>query len=350
MRRGSITAASTSPAARAASATTRSSTSSATPRRRRRPTASCAPRTDRSSTTSSATRPSRRCSWPGSATPPGCSAPAAPSTSGAATRTSPTTHRRSRPPGSTSARRSSGTRSTRSSRARTSWVPTSGPSMAGRRAPPTASSDRRTCTDLWHVKKVSPNTMVHLTEKPVELARRAIEYSLAAGRGRARPLRGLGLDARRLRADRPSGVPHGDRPAVCRCRGRQRSKRSPGRRPSGCRRRPRRWRDGRQRPPARALRPGLPRRLARHPHHPSPAPQAPTAAQRRVRPRLRPRPHRRCEWPEYPEWWPDFAQAPRVTRTEPRQTPARVRAPPTLPGAAEDADRVSGPTPATAAA
>jgi hypothetical protein len=29
--------------------------------------------------------------------------------------------------------------------------------------------------DLWHVKRVSPNKMIHLTEKPVELARRAIE-------------------------------------------------------------------------------------------------------------------------------------------------------------------------------
>jgi len=31
--------------------------------------------------------------------------------------------------------------------------------------------------DVWTVKKVNPNKMVHLTEKPVELARRAIEYS-----------------------------------------------------------------------------------------------------------------------------------------------------------------------------
>jgi len=36
-------------------------------------------------------------------------------------------------------------------------------------------------TDLWQVKKVSPQSMVHLTEKPVELARRAIEYSTHAG-------------------------------------------------------------------------------------------------------------------------------------------------------------------------
>ena len=32
-------------------------------------------------------------------------------------------------------------------------------------------------TDVWAVKKVSPQGMLHLTEKPVELAARAIEYS-----------------------------------------------------------------------------------------------------------------------------------------------------------------------------
>ncbi|MCA9557116.1 MAG: site-specific DNA-methyltransferase, partial [Myxococcales bacterium] len=31
--------------------------------------------------------------------------------------------------------------------------------------------------DTWSVKKVNPQSMVHLTEKPVELAARAIEYS-----------------------------------------------------------------------------------------------------------------------------------------------------------------------------
>jgi len=36
-------------------------------------------------------------------------------------------------------------------------------------------------TDLWHVKKVNPQSMVHLTEKPVELAARAIEYSSRPG-------------------------------------------------------------------------------------------------------------------------------------------------------------------------
>jgi DNA modification methylase len=32
-------------------------------------------------------------------------------------------------------------------------------------------------TDLWHVKKVNPQSMIHLTEKPVELAMRAIQNS-----------------------------------------------------------------------------------------------------------------------------------------------------------------------------
>ncbi len=32
-------------------------------------------------------------------------------------------------------------------------------------------------TDLWQVKKVNPQSMIHLTEKPVELAVRAMQYS-----------------------------------------------------------------------------------------------------------------------------------------------------------------------------
>lgn len=35
--------------------------------------------------------------------------------------------------------------------------------------------------DLWHVKKVNPQSMVHLTEKPVELAVRAMQFSSRAG-------------------------------------------------------------------------------------------------------------------------------------------------------------------------
>jgi DNA modification methylase len=36
-------------------------------------------------------------------------------------------------------------------------------------------------TDVWEVKKVNPQGMVHLTEKPVELAGRALEYSSRPG-------------------------------------------------------------------------------------------------------------------------------------------------------------------------
>ena len=35
--------------------------------------------------------------------------------------------------------------------------------------------------DLWQVKKINPQSMVHLTEKPVELAARAIQYSSRPG-------------------------------------------------------------------------------------------------------------------------------------------------------------------------
>jgi DNA modification methylase len=36
-------------------------------------------------------------------------------------------------------------------------------------------------TDVWSVKKVNPQSMVHLTEKPVELAVRAMQYSSRPG-------------------------------------------------------------------------------------------------------------------------------------------------------------------------
>jgi DNA modification methylase len=35
--------------------------------------------------------------------------------------------------------------------------------------------------DLWDVKKINPNKMIHLTEKPVELAVRAMQYSSRSG-------------------------------------------------------------------------------------------------------------------------------------------------------------------------
>lgn len=37
------------------------------------------------------------------------------------------------------------------------------------------------CTDVWRVRKVNPQSMVHLTEKPVELAARAMRYSSLPG-------------------------------------------------------------------------------------------------------------------------------------------------------------------------
>src|SRR5579872_2238314 len=36
-------------------------------------------------------------------------------------------------------------------------------------------------TDVWSIKKVNPQSMCHLTEKPVELAQRALEYSSKRG-------------------------------------------------------------------------------------------------------------------------------------------------------------------------
>src|SRR5262249_54568352 len=36
-------------------------------------------------------------------------------------------------------------------------------------------------TDVWSIKKVNPQSMVHLTEKPVELAARALQYSSRPG-------------------------------------------------------------------------------------------------------------------------------------------------------------------------
>ena len=36
-------------------------------------------------------------------------------------------------------------------------------------------------TDLWAIKKVNPQSMIHLTEKPVELASRALQYSSKPG-------------------------------------------------------------------------------------------------------------------------------------------------------------------------
>jgi DNA modification methylase len=39
----------------------------------------------------------------------------------------------------------------------------------------------KNATDVWPVKKVNPQSMIHLTEKPVELATRALQYSTRRG-------------------------------------------------------------------------------------------------------------------------------------------------------------------------
>ena len=55
-----------------------------------------------------------------------------------------------------------------------------GASTGGGKAPATSSSAPTTCRTV-DVKKVSPQKMVHLTEKPVELAARAMQYSSRPG-------------------------------------------------------------------------------------------------------------------------------------------------------------------------
>src|SRR5262249_36144125 len=47
-------------------------------------------------------------------------------------------------------------------------------------------------TDLWHVKKINPNQMVHLTEKPTELGVRAIQYASRPGENVLDPFWGSG--------------------------------------------------------------------------------------------------------------------------------------------------------------
>jgi hypothetical protein len=113
----------------------------------------------------------------GSATPLACSGPVVASTSGAASWTGPTTRQRSKGAG----------------------LYFSGALIRVKEHPVLTRTDSMTnhelafygwregaahrffgppnVPDVWPVKKVSPNRMVHLTEKPVELARRAIGYS-----------------------------------------------------------------------------------------------------------------------------------------------------------------------------
>ena len=57
--------------------------------------------------------------------------------------------------------------------------------------------------DLWPVKKVNPQSMVHLTEKPVELAVRAITYSRVPGENVLDLFGGSGSTL--IAASRPAG-------------------------------------------------------------------------------------------------------------------------------------------------
>jgi DNA modification methylase len=47
-------------------------------------------------------------------------------------------------------------------------------------------------TDVWAVKKINRQSMVHLTEKPVELAVRAMQYSTRSGENILDPFAGSG--------------------------------------------------------------------------------------------------------------------------------------------------------------
>ena len=72
-------------------------------------------------------------------------------------------------------------------------------------------------TDLWHVKKVPPQKMDHLTDKPAELAVRAMQYSSRPGENVLDLFGGSGKHADRGRADGPQGVSDGTRSALLRC-------------------------------------------------------------------------------------------------------------------------------------
>ena len=117
----------------------------------------------------------------GSATWPACSNPDADSISGEAMPTSATIRRCSRPRGCTSRKPSSGSRSIPFSRGRISWDITNGVSTAGEKGAAHQFLGPKNATDVWSIKKVNPQSMIHLTEKPVELASRAMEYSSKAG-------------------------------------------------------------------------------------------------------------------------------------------------------------------------
>jgi 16S rRNA G966 N2-methylase RsmD len=110
------------------------------------------------------------------------SSPAAPSTSGAVTPTAPTTRPRWWNAACTSRRRLSGSRTPGVDPERLyggnhEWAFYGWREGAAHWFNPEITN----ATDVWSVAKVSPNAMVHLTEKPVELAVRALTYSSKAG-------------------------------------------------------------------------------------------------------------------------------------------------------------------------
>ena len=70
--------------------------------------------------------------------------------------------------------------------------------------------------DVWPIKKVNPQSMVHLPRSLSSLPCSAIQYSSLPGRERPGPLRRIGFHADRLRADQAACVPHGIGHAVLR--------------------------------------------------------------------------------------------------------------------------------------
>ena len=68
--------------------------------------------------------------------------------------------------------------------------------------------------DLWHVKKIPPQQLEHLTGKPAELAVRAMQYSSVKGENVLDLFWGQRFDAHRSRANRTARVPDGNRHAL----------------------------------------------------------------------------------------------------------------------------------------
>ena len=217
--------------------TTRGWTSLGIPRSPSRRARSCGPRTGRWPTTSCPTRSSTACSTPGSATSPACSRPGRgfyiwggyancgnypPVLKAHGLYFSPGDHLGQAASGA-DAQGLHGRR-------------TSGASTAGRKAPRTSLLGPNNATDLWHVKKVNPQSHGPFDREAGRAGRAGDAVLVPHRRERAGPVRRQRLDADRRRADGPQGVPDGTRPAVLRRDRRSGSSSSPGPRPSGSRR------------------------------------------------------------------------------------------------------------------